>query len=127
MRFFGARGAADLGEGAGSSPPSAEQIEFWAAVRNANRSRIEELGQSKAVEVDARDERDWTGAGAVHMAASSGELRVLRSLARLGADMEAPDRYGETPMHLAVLFPTLSVPPVLSAHFRIVCTARSRR
>jgi ankyrin repeat protein len=61
------------------------------------------------------------------MAASSGELRVLRSLARLGADMEAPDRYGETPMHLAVLFPTLSVPPVLSAHFRIVCTARSRR
>uniref|UniRef100_A0A8C6V5X2 Uncharacterized protein n=1 Tax=Naja naja TaxID=35670 RepID=A0A8C6V5X2_NAJNA len=48
-----------------------------------------------------RTEAGWT---AVHFAAESGQLGVLRTLHSLHAPMDAPDLYGDVPRRIAEIY-----------------------
>ena len=69
------------------------------AVLAGDRLSVQELLEA-GVAVSVRDDQGLTG---VHLAASKGDLEMLKLLLEKGAPVNAKDQYGITPLHLAAV------------------------
>lgn len=62
------------------------------------------------------DDADYDGRRALHVAASDGQLHVVRALLELRADVNVKDRFGNTPLRDAVRAVDEEVVALLRAH-----------
>ena len=76
------------------------QAELWAASRDGDGAAIDRLVKACGADIDAHDPEFglWT---ACHYAACAGRLRIMQTLWRLGADIDACNGAGSAPLCLA--------------------------
>jgi len=79
---------------------------FWAAIMGDG-ARASDLLAADAALAKARTAADHVlggGLSALHLAAQGGHIELMRALLAAGADIDAPDDRGYTPLHFAVCF-----------------------
>lgn len=79
-------------------PPA--QLKLWMACQSGNDASIYELVRAEGADVNAHDPNFglWT---ACHYAARAGRSRIIESLWRLGADIDAINAVGSAPLNIA--------------------------
>lgn len=82
------------------------------AVLAGDRQSVQELLEA-GVSVSVRDDQGLTG---VHLAASKGNLDMLKLLLEKGASVNTRDQYGITPLHLAAVKGHLQAAELLRRH-----------
>lgn len=85
-----------------------EYAKLLEAIDNKDMQKFEQLIAGK--EIDARDSYNWT---MLHFAAMDNKAKLARALIRNGADVNAKDEGGHTPLFFAVLCCHLNVLSVL--------------
>ena len=79
---------------------------FWASVMGdlARVTDLLEADGAQAMRATAADHVLGGGLSPLHLAGQGGHLEVMKALLQAGADVNAPDCTGQTPLHFAVCF-----------------------
>ncbi|KAL9119953.1 MAG: hypothetical protein Q9187_003491 [Circinaria calcarea] len=83
----------------------AEQVSLLKAVKTGDVGIVDSIilksKQDKSIDLDERDE--WLESTAMQHAADLGNLRIVKKLIAAGANINTPDKYGRTALHISVL------------------------
>jgi ankyrin repeat protein len=102
--------------------PLAQDGDGWCALHYAARTHSEEVihilisSDKSQAAVESIDKRNKTGATPLHFAASIGNLAMVKELLQAGADKDAGDNHGRSPLFMAAEGNHQQVVEVLLGH-----------